>query len=166
MTPSGIVGEAYLLIVSMVILAGFSTVYYNSYSSISEAVRLEALEARERVEKRLMIAAVHYDSAERVLVVYVKSVGLRGVSLGELQASSIYLVSHGYFEHFRYDRDGGPGSWSLELVSDSLGNGVLDRGDTLRAVLRPSSGLAEGTYSVRLVMPTGRVAEEVFSVGG
>ncbi|MCS7145361.1 MAG: hypothetical protein RMJ28_07090 [Nitrososphaerota archaeon] len=166
MTPSGIVGEAYLLIVSIIVLAGFAAVYQSSYSSISEAVRLEALDARERVEKRLVIAAVFYNSGEGVLEVYVKSVGVRGVSLGEVQASSFYLFSQGRFEHFRYSDSGGAGTWRLELVSDSLGNGVLDRGDTLRAVLKPSSPLAEGTYSVRIVMPTGRVVEEAFSIGG
>jgi hypothetical protein len=165
-SPSGIVGEAYLLIVSIIILAGFSTVYYSSYSSLGEAVRLEALEARDRVEKRLVVAAINYDASQGVLEVYLKSVGARGISRGELQASSIYLISNGYFQHFAYSEGGGPGTWSLELVSDSLGNGVLDRGDTARAVLRPSGALANGTYVVRVVMPTGRVVEEVFSVGG
>lgn len=166
MSASGIVGEAYLLIIAVIVLAGFSTLYQSSYSSIGEAVRVEALEARERVEKRLVIAAVNYDSGRGVLEVYLKSVGVRGISRAELQASSIYLVSSGYFRYFSYSESGGPGSWSLELVSDSLGNGVLDRGDTARALLRPGEALANGTYVARVVMMTGRVVEEVFSVGG
>lgn len=166
MNPAGIVGEAYLLIVSILVLAGFSTLYHSSYSTIGEAVRLEAAELKERVEKKLMIAAVHYDDAQGVLEVYVKSVGRGAVSAGELKSSSFYLVSQSYFQHFAYSDSGAAETWSYELVLDSLGDGALGRGDTVKAVLRPASGLAPGTYLVRLVMPSGRVSEEVFSVGG
>ncbi|MEM4290179.1 MAG: hypothetical protein QXQ48_07925 [Nitrososphaerota archaeon] len=166
MSPSGIVGEAYLLIVSIVVLAGFSTVYYSSYSSIGEAVRLEAMDVRDRVEKRMVIAAVYYDSASGVLEVYLKSVGLRGILTAELKSSSFYLFSQGFFQQFSYSELGGQGSWSLEIVADSLGNDVLERGDTVKAVIRPSGALDAATYTVRMVMPTGHVLEEVFSIGG
>ncbi|MEM0382417.1 MAG: hypothetical protein QXW60_05230 [Nitrososphaerota archaeon] len=166
MNPAGIVGEAYLLIISMLVLAGFSTLYHSSYSAIGEAVRLEAAELKERIEKRLIIAAVYYDAGQGLLEVYVKNVGRGAVTAGELKASSFYLISQSYFQHFTYSGSGSAETWSYELVMDSLGDGVMGRGDTVKAVLRPSGGLASGTYLVRLVLPNGRVSEEVFSVGG
>ncbi len=157
-------GEAVLLIVSVVVIAGFSTVYSSSVSSIGDALRVQARELKEKVETRLVIAAVHYDAAAGELLIYVKNVGRRGLADGELSAISVYLYSRGFFEHYAYGD--GRGSWSHEIVADSHSNGVLDWGDTVLIKARPRAGLGGGTYVVRLVTPWGSPIEAVFSVAG
>jgi hypothetical protein len=157
-------GEAILLIVSVVVIAGFSTIYSSSVSSIGDALRAQARELKERVETRLVVAAVHYDAAAGELLIYVKNVGRRGLGGGELSAVSVYLYSRGFFEHYVYGD--GPGSWSYEIVADSHSNDVLDWSDTILITARPRAGLGGGTYVARLVTPWGGSIEAVFSVAG
>jgi len=153
-----------LLIVSVVVLAGFSTIYSSSVTSVGDALRAHARGLRERLETRLVIAAIYYNASAGELHAYVKNVGERSMSSGELSALSVYLYSNSFFEGYVYGS--GPGSWSYEIVSDSHSNGALDWGDTMRIVARPSTPLSNATYLVRIVTGGGAVFEESFSVGG
>jgi hypothetical protein len=91
---------------------------------------------RDRAATKLAVVAVIESPSQpgQVFRVYLKNVGLRELTLAELQGMTAMIVSNSWAGVLRYSADGSPGTWSIE--------------GEVRTVLRGE------TFVIRLQLPT------------
>lgn len=159
-----IIVESLFLIVSMVIFSAFAAVYVSNSSMINDFQRnsLNSLKDRYQTEVRIVLSL--YDAENGLLRIFVKNIGMKDISLGELMLSDLYLISNQLVERYSYSDERVRGTWSCRLINDFDMDGKWSRGETIEINAVPPSPLGSGDYVVRLVLYNGLSFDGYFSV--
>ncbi|MEM3906201.1 MAG: hypothetical protein QXZ17_04955 [Nitrososphaerota archaeon] len=164
MSSTPIIIESLFLIVSMVAFSAFTAVYLSNSSLISDFQRSSLSALRDRYQTDVRIVFAFYDADHGSLRIFVKNVGNKDISKGELRLIDLYLISSQRVERYSYSDDGAPGSWVYRLINDFDMDGKWSRGETVEITVVPLSALTAGDYVVRIVLHNGLSFDGYFSL--
>jgi archaellum component FlaG (FlaF/FlaG flagellin family) len=155
-----VISEGLVLIAAVVAATSMAMAVISNLQQLQELQSSIVRDLRDRAATKLAVVAVIESPSQpgQVFRVYLKNVGLRELTLAELQKMTAMIVSNSWAGVLRYSADGSPGTWSIEGEVRT----VL-RGETFVIRLHMPTSLGKGEHVLRLVLPNGSFFEEVFS---
>jgi archaellum component FlaG (FlaF/FlaG flagellin family) len=155
-----VISEGLVLIAAVIAATSMAMAVISNLQQLQELQSSIVRDLRDRAATKLAVVAVIESPSQpgQVFRVYLKNVGLRELTLAELQGMTVMIVSSSWTGVLRYSADGSPGTWSIE----GSVRAVL-RGETLAIRLQLPTSLGRGEHVLRLVLPNGSLFEEVFS---
>jgi len=142
--------EAALIVVAGVIASSlFAAAIISQIYVFDSATRIASRSVQDRIETAIKPVAVAVNGS--CLVVFLKNVGLRSISMSVLNSSDLYIGGSGSCSnYFAY------GSWTAVDVD---GDNVWSPGETLVITVYNSTDLGSPPFCVRLVLPNGAQGE-------
>jgi hypothetical protein len=155
-----VISEGLVLIAAVIAATSMAMAVISNLQQLQELQSSIVRDLRDRAATKLAVVAVIESPSQpgQVFRVYLKNVGLRELTLAELQGMTAMIVSNSWAGVLRYSADGSPGTWSIEGEVRT----VL-RGETFVIRLQLPTSLRRGEHVLRLVLPNGSFFEEVFS---
>ncbi len=155
-----IISEGLVLIAAVIAATSMAMAVISNLHQLQEIQSSIVRDLRERAATKLAVVAVIESPSPsgKDLLVYVKNVGLRELTLSELQGMTAMIVSSSWTGVLKHSTDGSPGTWSIEGSVKT----VL-RGETVVIRLHLPTALGRGEHVLRLILPNGSLFEEVFS---
>jgi hypothetical protein len=131
-----VISEGLVLIAAVIAATSMAMAVISNLQQLQELQSSIVRDLRDRAATKLAVVAVIESPSQpgQVFRVYLKNVGLRELTLAELQGMTAMIVSNSWAGVLRYSADGSPGTWSIE--------------GEVRTVLRGE------TFVIRLHMPT------------
>lgn len=161
---TNIVSETYLLVAAVIAASILGGAVAYGATSMSDSMRIAWLNANERSKVMVEVVFAFGSSDESVAHVYVKNVGEKSFSDGEIRLSDIFFGPRGAFERVPYSASGAPPRWVYTIVNDD-GDGVWEPGETIQVDVYWLANLGRGDYYFRFVTPFGKYAESLFTAG-
>ena len=155
-----IVSEGLVLIAAVIAATSMAMAVISNLHQLQELQSSVVRDLRDRAMTKLAVVAVIESPSQpgQEFRIYIKNVGLRELTLAELQGMTAMIVSSSWTGVLRYSADGSPGTWSVEGDVRT----VL-RGETFVIRMHLPTSLGRGEHVLRLVLPNGSLFEEVFS---
>lgn len=160
---SSIIIDAIALISAALVVTSVLGTYYANLAVFNEASDLRIRNVKDRLLSDFVVVDLFYNSTDNSVLIFLKNVGLRDITHGELKLSEIYITSKSLHLVIPYSDVPLSGRWNYEILNDLNSDGVWGPGETVVMSARPPYQLSSGTYKVKVVMSNGVTVEETFS---
>ena len=158
MGESTTITHALLTIVAISIAASFALVVVSRTSLLSNTISQLVYSKSQDLKVRVILTYM-YKASDTEYVVYAKNVGDSDLT-GYEYIDVSFGTYGGELKLYTYNTSGGAGHWSV--VEYGAVSGVGEKGETIELHIYTSAAV-EPPYHVRLVLPSGLAAEEVFT---
>jgi archaellum component FlaG (FlaF/FlaG flagellin family) len=111
-----VISEGLVLIAAVIAATSMAMAVISNLQQLQELQSSIVRDLRDRAATKLVVVAVIESPSQpgQVFRVYLKNVGLRELTLAELQGMTAMIVSNSWAGVLRYSTDGSPGTWSIE----------------------------------------------------
>ncbi len=161
MGSTSVIVEGILLIAAVVAASVFATTFLTRIGEIKDSFAYSMKANVAKVKTKVVITYTTYNDSANYFVIYVKNVGQYTVS--PISEMDIYFGTLGKASLYNYDKDGilSPGEWDYVEISGKK-TGVWELGETIEIRVLNASTI-NPPYYVKIVLPCGVSAEEIFS---
>jgi len=155
------VNTAILVIAGIIMASMLSTALISQIGIINNVVRMSSREARDRIATSIDIiyVALNTSNSNRHIVVFVKNIGSRDISIDEVIKIDIYVYDTDKLQLYTYSQIAYPNHWNFTEIQI---DGVWRVGETLIIRIYNATDFSI-PFNIRIVLPNGVQNEYIYS---
>jgi len=155
---SSVVVEGIILVAAVIAASVFAATFMGKVFEVKDALAQMAKRNVEHFKLKVVVVYATYNNELGCFLVFAKNVGK--IPVKPIEEVSIFFGTLGKAEPYYYNPSPTYGQWTY--VEHSTVNGIWELGETVEFRIYNQTNI-ETPYYVKLILPQGGFAEEMFS---
>ena len=155
---SGVIVEGIILVAAVIAASVFAATFMGEVFKVRDLFTQLARKSAEQLKAKVVIVYATYDRDLECFLIFAKNVGK--IPIKPINEINVYFGTLGEAKFYMYSSIPASGRWSF--VEHGVKNNAWELGETLEFRVFNNTSVRT-PYYVKIVLPQGGIAEEVFS---
>ena len=155
---SSVIVEGIILIAAIIAASVFAATFMGKVFEVKDVFTQLAKKNVERLKAKAVIVYATYDKDLGCFLIFAKNVGK--IPIKPINEINVYFGTLGEARPYTYSDTPTSGQWSF--IEYGVENSIWELGETLELRVFNSTSV-KNPYYVKIVLPQGGIAEEIFS---
>jgi len=155
---SSVIVEGIILVAAIIAASVFAATFMGKVFEVKDVFAQLAKKSVERLKAKAVIVYATYDKNLGCFLIFAKNVGK--IPIKPINEINVYFGTLGEARPYTYSDTPTSGQWSF--IEYGVENNIWELGETLELRVFNNTSV-ETPYYVKIILPQGGVAEEIFS---